>query len=159
MRDAVARQQYQMAALKARSRVTASGQEGQSIDRLINDYVRQVGDYETIQAMNEGFRNRQYTRDQAAQVANYLSRYNSQQFYAERPYMEPVAPFAPLPALIQAPAPTYTGAGPSSAAAGLRIGSALVGAVGSGINTYTSLRPLAGSNPAPKPAPAPAGSK
>lgn len=153
MREAVALQQYQVAALKARSRVTAAGQEGASVDRLINDYVRQVGDYQAIQAINEGFRTRQYSREQAAQVANYLSRYNSQQFYQERPYMEPIAPFAPLPALLQAPEPTMTGSGPSGGAAALRIGSALMGGVSAGIQTYSTLKPLAGSNPKPTTAP------
>jgi len=140
IQEAVAQRQYQMAALKARSRATAGEQEGASVDRLINDYVRQVGDFNTIQAINQGFRDRQYTRDQAAQVAEYLSRYNSQPFYTEQPYMEPVAPFAPLPALLQAPAPTMTGSGPSSAAAALRIGGAVLGGANSGLSAYGTLR-------------------
>lgn len=70
--------------------------------------------------------------------------------------MEPIAPFAPLPALLQAPEPTMTGSGPSGAAAALRIGSALMGGVSAGIQAYSTLKPLAGSNPKPAPAPAPA---
>lgn len=136
MQDAVAQRQYQMAALKARGRAMASGQEGASVDRLINDYARQVGDFETIQAINQGFRERQYTREQAGQIADYLSRYNSQAFYSEQPYMEPIAPFAPLPALLEAPPPSMTGSGPSGGAAALRIGSALLSGVQTGMGAY-----------------------
>lgn len=142
MQEAVAQRQYQMAALKARSRVMATEQEGASVDRLINDYARQVGDFETIQAINQGFRDRQYTREQAGQIAEYLSRYNSQPFYSEQPYMEPVAPFAPLPALLEAPAPTMTGSGPSRGAAALRIGGALAGGVQTGLSTYGTLKKI-----------------
>jgi hypothetical protein len=151
MREAVAQQQYQVAALKARGRAQASEQEGASIDRLLNDYVRQVGDYQTIQAINEGFRARQFSREQAAQVAEYLSRYNSQTFYQEQPYMEPVAPFAPLPALLEAPQPTMTGAGPSNAATALRMGGALLGGINTGFEAYGSLKKFTGSKPAPTP--------
>jgi len=144
MREAVAFQQYQVAALKARSRAMAGGQEGASVDRLINDYARQVGDYQTIQDINEGLRTRQYTREQAATVADYLSKYNSQSFYEAQPYMEPIAPFMPLPALLEAPAPTMTGSGPSGAAAGLRIASGLLGGVSTGFSTYASLKSVSG---------------
>lgn len=140
MREAVAQQQYQVAALKARGRAMASDQEGNSIDRLMNDYARQVGDYQTIQQINQGLQNRQYSREQAAAVANYLSQYNSQSFYEAQPQMEPIAPFAPLPALLEAPAPTMTGSGPSGAAAALRIGSGLMSGVTAGFNTYASLK-------------------
>lgn len=140
MREAVAYQQYQVAALKARGRAMASEQEGHSIDRLMNDYARQVGDYQAIQAINEGLRTRQYSREQAATVADYLSKYNSQSFYEAQPQMEPIAPFAPLPALLEAPAPTMTGSGPSGAAAALRIGSGLMSGVSTGINTYVGLK-------------------
>lgn len=145
MREAVAFQQYQVAALKARSRVAAGGQEGSVVDRLINDYARQVGDYQSIQQINEGLRTRQYTREQAGNVADYLSKYNSQSFYEAQPYMEPVAPFMPLPALLEAPAPTMTGSGPSGAAAGLRIASGLMSGVSAGFSTYASLKSVANS--------------
>lgn len=144
MQEAVAQRQYQMAALKARGRAMASEQEGMSVDRLVNDYARQVGDFETIQAINQGFRDRQYTREQAGQIADYLSRYNSQEFYEMQPYMEPVAPFAPLPALLEAPAPTMTGSGPSGAAAALRMGGAVLGGIKSGMSTYGTLKRLGG---------------
>jgi len=144
MSEAVAFQQYQVAALKARSRAMAGGQEGGSVDRLINDYARQVGDYQTIQDINEGLRTRQYSREQAGAVAQYLSQYNSQSFYEAQPYMEPMAPFMPLPALLEAPAPTMTGSGPSGAAAGLRIMGGLVGGVSAGFNTFAQLKSVAG---------------
>lgn len=134
MQDAVAYQQYQVAALKARGTMLASDQEGNSIDRLVNDYARQVGDYQAIQTINQGLRTRQYKREQAAQVAQYLSQYNSQSFYEAQPYMEPIAPFAPLPSLLAAPAPTMTGAGPSAGAAALNIGTGILGGVQTGLS-------------------------
>lgn len=140
MSEAVAFQQYQVAALKARSRAMATEQEGATIDRLFNDYARQVGDYQTIQAINEGLRTRQYTREQAGAVAQYMSQYNSQSYYQAQPYMEPIAPFAPLPALLDAPAPTMTGSGPSDAAAGLRIASGIMGGVNAGFSTFATLK-------------------
>jgi hypothetical protein len=145
LQDAVAYQQYQVAALKARSRVLASDQEGGSIDRLVNDYARQVGDYQTIQAINEGLRTRQYKREQAGQVAQYLSQYNSQTFYESQPYMEPIAPFAPLPSLLAAPAPTMTGSGPSAGAAALNIGTGILGGVQTGLSAYGQLSQYASS--------------
>lgn len=138
MQDAVALQQYTVAALKARSSVMAGGQEGSTIDRLINDYARQVGDYETISSINRGFQDRQYTREQAGAVAQYLSAYNSQAFYEAQPYLEPIAPFMPLPSLLEAPAPTMSGAAPRSNTA-LNIGSTLMGGVAAGFNTYNNL--------------------
>ena len=141
MQDAVAYQQYQVAALKARSRVLASDQEGGSIDRLVNDYARQVGDYQSIQEINEGLRTRQYNRQQAGQVAQYLSQYNSQSFYEAQPYMEPIAPFAPLPSLLAAPAPTMTGAAPSGAATALNIGTSILGGVQTGLAIGAQLAP------------------
>jgi hypothetical protein len=126
MADAVALQQYNLAALKNRASIRANPQMGASIDRLMNDFLRQEGDYQTITAINEGLRNRQYRREQAGAVAQYLNQYNSQAFYEAQPYLEPMAPFVPLPSLMLPPPPTVTGAGPSGAAAGLRIGSALL---------------------------------
>lgn len=139
-RDAMAYHQFQVAALQARGRVMASGQEGGSVDRLIGDFARQAGDFATIAEINRRFRDRQYTREQAAQVADWLSRYNSQQFYQEQPYMEPLAPFMPLPALLEAPPPTMTGAPPSSAAGMLRFGSSLMGSAATGLGVYGQLR-------------------
>lgn len=126
MADAVALQQYTVAALKNRASIRANPQAGASIDRLMNDFVRQEGDYKTITGINEGLRNRQYRREQAGVVAQYLSAYNSQAFYEAQPYLEPMAPFVPLPALLEPPPPTMTGAGPSRAAGALRIGTSLL---------------------------------
>jgi hypothetical protein len=126
MADAVALQQYTVAALKNRASIRANPQAGASIDRLMNDFVRQEGDYRTITTINEGLRNRQYRREQAGAVAQYLSAYNSQQFYEAQPYLEPMAPFVPLPALLEPPPPSMMGAGPSRAAGTLRIGTSLL---------------------------------
>lgn len=147
MADAVALQQYTVAALKARStaKASAQGQEGRSIDRLIDDYARQVGDYQTLQQINAGLQARQYTRQQAGALAGYLNAYNSQPFYEAQPYMDPIAPFMPLPALLEPAAPTYTGARPSAAAAGLNIGTSLMGAFGTGFSTYNQLRSFTNS--------------
>ena len=139
MQDAVAYQQYQVAALKARGQVLAGNQEGNSIDRLVNDYARQVGDYQAIQSINEGLRTRQYNREQAGQVAQYLSQYNSQTFYEAQPFLEPIAPFAPLPSLLAAPSPTMTGSGPSAGAMALGIGTSILGGVQTGLNVAGQL--------------------
>lgn len=140
MADAVASLQYNAAALQARSRMLATGKEGKSFDTLIADYARQAGDYETIQQINAGFRKRQYTRQQAAQVVEYLNQYNSQQFYEGQKFMEPLRPYPPLPALLTGAQPTFTGTPPSRAAMGLEIGSAVLGGVQTGLGVYTGLK-------------------
>lgn len=142
MQEAVALKQYQWRALQGSASVQAMAMEGNSVDRLVNDYARQLGDYETLQQINQGIRGRQYTREQAGQVAQYLSRWNSQQFYEEQGYMDPIPPFAPLPTLIQPAGPTFTGGGPSGAAAGLNIGSAILGGVSAGISMNNQLNGL-----------------
>ena len=135
MQEAVAMQQYRWRALQARASVQAMGREGRSVDRIVNDYARQVGDFETLQEINRNLRRRQYTREQAGQVAQYLNRWNSQQFYEEQPYIDPIPPFAPLPTLLTPPPPSITGAAPSGAAMGLNIGTAVLG----GVQSYTSM--------------------
>jgi hypothetical protein len=142
MQEAVAMQQYRWRALQARASVQAMGREGRSVDRIVNDYARQVGDYETLQEINRGLRRRQYTREQAGQVAQYLNRWNSQQFYEEQPYIDPIPPFAPLPTLLTPPPPSMRGAGPSSAAMGLNIGTSLLGGVQSALSMESSIRGL-----------------
>jgi hypothetical protein len=112
------------------------------VDRIVNDYARQLGDYETLQSINRGLRTRQYTREQAGQVAQYLNRWNSQQFYEEQPYIDPVPPFAPLPTLLTPAPPSMTGAGPSGAAAALNIGTALMGGVQSTLSMAGAVRGL-----------------
>lgn len=142
MQEAVALQQYQWRALQGQASVQAMAMEGNSVDRLVNDYARQMGDYETLQAINQGIRTRQYSREQAGQLAQYLNRWQSQQFYDEQTYLDPVAPFAPLPTLIQPAGPTMTGSGPSSAAAMLNIGTGILGGISAGISMQGQLRAL-----------------
>lgn len=142
MQEAVALQQYQWRALQGRASVQAMAQEGRSVDRLVNDFARQAGDYQTLQEINQRTRSQQYTREQAGQVAQYLSRWNSQQFYEEQPYIDPVAPFAPLPTLITPPPPTMRGSAPSSAAAALNIGSAVLGGISTGMSFAGQLKGL-----------------
>jgi hypothetical protein len=122
--------------------VVAGDQEGASVDRYFNDYARQVGDYATLSQISQGLADRQYTRQQAGLVADYLSRYNSQSFYEAQPYMEPIAPFQPLPSLLQAPAPTMTGAAPSGAASALGIGNAVMGGFNTFMSTSASMKAL-----------------
>ena len=134
MQDAVALQQYRMQSLRARASVQAMEQEGRSVDRLVNDYARQEGDYTTLQRINQQLAERQMSREQASTVTRYLQNYTSQQFYSEQPYLDPLSPFAPLPTLIQPPPPTMTGGAPGSTM-GLNIGTALLG----GANAYFSV--------------------
>ncbi len=131
MRAAVAQQQYGWRTLQARASVQAMDAEGLSVDRLINNYARQAGDYNTIAQINDRLQRNQFSREQTALVGRYLSEWNSQQFYTPTAYIEPIEPFAPMPALMQPAAPSMTGTGPSGNAA-LRIGSALLG----GVKTY-----------------------
>lgn len=138
--DAIAAYQYSHQAMKAQASVAASGQEGASVDRLVNDYARQLGDFEALQAINQNFRNRQYTREQASAVAGYLSKYNSQQFYEAQPLQDPIRPFAPLPTLVMPQPPSMTGAGPSQAAANISIGNALLGGVNTGLSVWQGLQ-------------------
>ena len=91
----------------------------------------------SLQMMNQKFRDRQYTRDQAGNISQYLNQYNSQQLYAMQDIQDPIAPFAPLPTLVNPAGPSFVGAAPSASTAFL--GSAL-GAVGAGINTATALK-------------------
>jgi hypothetical protein len=142
MQDAVAAQQYQWRAMQARASVQAMDREGQSVDRIVNDFARQQGDFETLQQINEKLRSRQYTREQAGQVAQYLNRWNSQQFYQEQQYQDPIAPFAPLPTLIQPPPPSMTGAGPSGGATALNVGTALMGGAQTAIGMQGKLNTL-----------------
>lgn len=142
MQEAVAMQQYRWRALQARASVQAMNQEGRSIDRIVNDYARQEGDYMTLMDINQRLRTRQYSREQAAQVAQYLSRWNSQQFYEEQPYIDPIAPFAPLPTLLTPPPPSMTGGKPSAGAALLNVGTAILGGVQTGLSMGGQLNAL-----------------
>lgn len=145
IQDAFGRMQYRWRALQARASVQALEQEGNSVDRIVNDYSRQLGDYETLQNINSGLRKRQYTREQAAQIAQYISRYNSQKFYDEQPFMDPLPPLAPLPTLVMPPAPSMTGAAPtrpSGASYGLNIATGVLNGIQAGIGAYQGLKGL-----------------
>ena len=142
MADAVSLMQYKQQALRSAASVTAAGREGQSVDRYINDYARQVGDMATMQALNEQFRERQFGREAAGQIATYLNRYNSQQLYEEQQVLDPIAPFPPLATLVNPAGPSFTGAAPNAGTAFL--GSAL-NATQTGLNTYMSLQPYMSS--------------
>jgi hypothetical protein len=142
MQEAVAMQQYRWRALQARASVQAMGQEGRSIDRIVNDYARQEGDYATLMDINQKLRTRQYNREQAAAVTQYLSRWNSQSFYEEQPYIDPIPPFAPLPTLLTPPPPSMTGSGPSAGAAVLNIGTSILGGIQTGISMQSQLNSL-----------------
>jgi hypothetical protein len=136
MSDAVALFQYNVQALKARSTIAAGATEGPSVDRLINDYARQVGDFTTLKRINDGFKESQYTRQQAGAISQYINQYNSQQFYQQQDYVDPIPPFAPLPTLIGPAGPSMVGSGPSAGAAIL--GSVASG-VSAGLSTYGAL--------------------
>ena len=71
MNAAVAQQQYTWRALQARASVQAMAMEGNSVDRIVQDYSRQLGDQMTLEAINEDIRDRQY-RGRAGQVQQYL---------------------------------------------------------------------------------------
>ena len=142
MASAVAQQQYTWRALSARASVQALNQEGNSVDRIVNNYAFQLGDQLSLAAIESDMRERQYSRAQAGQVAQYLSRWNSQTFYEGQEFQDPIAPFAPLPTLITPPPPTRTGAPPSNAAFAMNVGTGLLGGVSAGFNTYGSMKRL-----------------
>lgn len=129
MQDSVALQQYQWRSLQARASVQARGTAGKSIDRIVNNYARQEGDYRTIQRLNQGLRERQYDRSQTARIAKYISQYNSQQYYEQADVFDPIAPFPPLPTMMLPPAPSMRGGGPSAGAAILSGAGAVLGGI------------------------------
>ena len=134
MSRAVGMQQYMYRAMQQSSAYQAMAGEGNSVDRIVNNFSRQVGDMQTLQAINQKLSERQYNRDQLGRITEYLSQYNSQDFFKAQARMDPIAPFAPLPALATPPPPSMRGGAPSSAAAGLNMGAAVLG----GVNTYLS---------------------
>lgn len=142
MAAAVAQQQYTWRALQARASVQAMNAEGNSVDRIVNDYAAQLGDQMTLESINAGIRERQYSRSQAAAVSQYLSRWNSQTFYNRTPVIDPVMPFAPLPTLISPPPPSRTGAGPSGGALAVNMLTAGIAGVASGLGTYGQMNAL-----------------
>jgi len=143
MQAAVAQQQYGWRTLQARASVQAMDAEGLSIDRLINNYAKQQGDHDTIAQINDRLQRNQFSREQTALVGRHLSQWNSQQFYTPTVYIEPIEPFAPMPALMQPAAPSMTGPGPGGGPAALRIGSALLGGVGTYMNSAAGMKKAA----------------
>jgi hypothetical protein len=133
MQEAVAVQQYRYRALQSSAAYQAAAQEGNTMDRFVAGFARQVGDFETLQAINQQFQNRQYRREQLSAMTTYLNQYNSQQFYEPTEYMDPVAPFPPLPTMLMPAGPSMTGAAPASQM-GLNAATSVLG----GVNTYLS---------------------
>jgi len=142
MSSAVAQQQYTWRALSARASVQAMNMEGNSVDRIVNNYAYQLGDQLTLTAIESDLRERQYNRSQAAQVSQYLNRWNSQVPYEMQQVFDPIAPFAPLPTMITPPPPSRTGAPPSGSAFAMNVGSALLGGVSTGFSTFNSMNRL-----------------
>lgn len=151
MAAAVAQQQYTWRAMQARSSVQALNVEGNSVDRMVNNYAMQLGDQMTLEAINKGIRDRQYTRSQAGAVTQYLNRYNSQSFYDPTEVLDPIKPFPPLPTMISPPPPSRVGAPPSQAAFLTNLGTAAMSGMAAGFSTYSSMSalktPSAGSGP------------
>jgi hypothetical protein len=143
MQEAVAIQQYAYRALQGSAAFQAGMQEGKSSDRYVNDFARQVGDFTTLKKIGEGLRNRQYRRDQMAAVTRYLNEYNSQTFYEKTPYMDPIAPFPPLPTMVTPPPPSMTGGAPASNGF-LNAASSVMSGVGTYLDTASSIKKLAG---------------
>lgn len=114
--ESMAIMQQKRRSLQASSAVRAMDTGGQGLARRERDFAFQLGEYTAISQINEGIRNRQYRREQYGNIAKYLSRYNSQQFYQRQKYIDPIAPFAPLPTLVNAPPPSMRGAGPANTA-------------------------------------------
>lgn len=141
MQEAVTMQQYSYRALQGSAAYQAAAQEGQSMDRYVANFARQAGDYNTLQQINQQFQQRQYKREQVAAITTYLNQYNSQQFYERTPYMDPVAPFPPLPTMMMPPPPSMTGAAPGGMS-GLSVGTALLGGVNAYINTNAQIGKL-----------------
>ena len=142
MAQAVALQQARYRNLQNTASYRAGMQEGNSSDRIVNDFSRQMGDYETLMEINAGLRSRQFKRDQLGQVINYLNEYNSQDFYKAQERWDPIAPFAPLPTLVMPAGPRLDGAAPSTGMRPLQLGSALLGGVNTYMGTAASIKGL-----------------
>jgi hypothetical protein len=143
MQEAVALQQYNYRALQASAAYQASGQEGQTMDRFVANFARQAGDYETLMAVGQKFQERQYNREQLSAMTTYLNQYNSQQFYERTPYMDPIAPFPPLPTMVMPPPPSMTGAAPQSNGF-LTAGTAILGGVNGYFGMASQIKSLKG---------------
>lgn len=146
MADEVSYMQYLHQSVKARAAMRGE-REGNSIDRLAMDYARQAGDQRTLMDLQQGFREGQFTREQAAQVAQYVGRYTSQQEYQKQPYQDPIPPFAPLPTITMPQAPSITGGppptiSPQTTSAFLNGATALLSGINTGLGVYQGLKGL-----------------
>ena len=143
MQQAVAVQQYRYRALQSSAAYQAAGQEGNSMDRYVRNYAKQAGDFAALKEIEAGLREGQYTRAQQGQIAQYLSRYNSQQFYERQPYMDPVSPFPPLATMVNPPGPSFRGAAPSSGTSGLQVAGLALSGVSTAMNFGNNVKKLA----------------
>ena len=141
MSRAVGMQQYMYRVMQQSSAFQAAMGEGQSSDRIVNNFARQAGDMQTLQAINQKLSERQYNRDQLGRITEYLSQYNSQQFYKAAQRQDPIAPFPPLPSMMQPPPPSMRGAAPSSNT-GLHIASGLLGGANAYLGTAAAIKKL-----------------
>lgn len=141
MQEAIALQQYQYRILQQSASYQAMAGDGNTVDRFVGDFARQMNDYEALSQINEGLRSRQYKRDQLSNVARYLNAYNNQQFYQKQQYQDPVAPYPPLPALLTPAAPSMTGAPPAGFGL-LDIGTSLLGGVNTYLDTASAIKGL-----------------
>lgn len=141
MQEAVAIQQFAYRALQSSAAFQASMQEGKSSDRYVANFSRQMGDYKTLKNIEQGLRDRQYNRDQLAQITRYLNEYNSQTFYEKQPYLDPVAPFPPLPTMVTPPPPSMTGSAPANMSA-LNAGTSVLGGVNAYLGTAAKIKAL-----------------
>lgn len=137
--ESMAIMQQKRRALQASSAVRAMDGGGQGLARRERDFAFQLGEYTAISQINEGIRDRQYRRDQYGNIAKYLSRYNSQQFYQPQKFLDPIAPFAPLPTLVNAPPPSMRGAGPANTAL-LDTATSVLGGVNTALSFGSNLK-------------------
>jgi len=151
MQEAVAFQQYQYRLLQQSAEYQAMAQEGNTADRFVNDFARQMGDYQTLADINEGLRNRQYKREQLSSVTRYLNAYNSQPFYQKQQISDPIAPYPPLPTLMTPPPPSMTGAAPGGGIGVFEAGSALLGGVQTYMTTQGAINGLNAGKATPTP--------
>ena len=141
MSEAMSLYHTKVQGLRARAAAGALGANGIGmVDAIQRDYARQVGDKATISQINQNLRDGQYTREQAGNIAQYLSEFNSQKFYQEQEILDPLPPFPPIPALVGAVPPSMVGSPPSSSAAML---SGIAGGFSAGLNTYVGLKGIA----------------
>lgn len=139
MQAAVAQQQYAYRGLQASAAYQASAQEGNSMDRYVRNYDKQVGDYNSLVQINQAIQDRQYSRQQLAQVTDYLNKYNSQQFYIKQPIQQPTMPFPPLPTMVTPPGPSMRGAAPNPAGALLGVAGAALDGTKTGLGIYNAI--------------------